>query len=170
MVPEEISVPLDYIFDWGNFVVEEPETHMFNKGGSTVELTTSKVYVLGDNSEKLQIYFEVAEQNIFGINGIWPIRTIEYEQSRKNIEGFQICYPLTSLSTINNPTPAEIATRHTFNMMWETTVDALKKFCEKRKKHRKVPSLTYNAYIACREDEDWSYAVKPLYDYRTTVN
>ena len=66
---------------------------------------------------------------------------------------------------INNPTPAEIATPHTFNMMWETTMDALRKLCEKKKKHLQVPVPTYNAYIACKEDQDWSYAVKPLYDY-----
>ena len=53
--------------------------------------------MMRNNDEKLQIYFEVAEQNIFGINGIWPIGIIEYEQSRKNIEGYQLCYPLTSL-------------------------------------------------------------------------
>ena len=93
MVPEEIFGPIDSIFDWGKVVVEEPVTHTFTKGGSTIEVSTSKVYVLGDNGEKLQIYFEVAELNIFGINGIWPIGTTEYEQSRKNIEGFQICYP-----------------------------------------------------------------------------
>ena len=151
MQSKEIFVPLDSVFDWGKVVVEEPETHTYTKGGSTVELTTSRVYVLGDNGEKLQIYFEVAEQNIFGINGIWPIGTLQEDQTRENIEGFQICYPMTSPSTVDEPTPAEIATRHTFNMMWETTVDALKKFCEKKKKDRKVPSPTYNSYIACKE-------------------
>ena len=87
---------------------------------------------------------------------------------------------MTSPSTVDEPTPAEIATRHTFNMMWETTVDALKKFCEKKKKDRKVPSPTYNAYMTYKEDgswtnnemtyENWTYEVKPLYDYSTTIN
>ena len=113
---------------------------------------------MGDNGEKLQIYFEVAEQNIFGINSILPIGTIEYEQSRNNIEGFQICYLFTSLSTVDNPTQAKIATRHTFNMMWETTVDTLKKFCEKKKKERKVSAPTYNAYMTCKEDGSWTHA------------
>ena len=45
MVPEEIFVPLDSVFDWGKVVVEEPETHTFTKGGPTVELNTSRVYV-----------------------------------------------------------------------------------------------------------------------------
>ena len=97
MLYEEIFVPLDSIFDWGMVVVEEPETHTFTKGGSTVELTTSRVYVLGDNGEKLQIYFEVAEQDVYGLNGIWPIGTDNEDQSLDNIEGFQISYPITSL-------------------------------------------------------------------------
>ena len=136
MLSEEMFVPLDSIFDWGKVVVEEPETHTFTKGGSTVELTTSRVYVLGDNGEKLQIYFEVAVHNVYGLTGIWPTGTDKDDQSLDNIEGFQISYPLTSLSTVDNPTPAEIATRHTLNMMWETTVDALKKLCDKKKKDR----------------------------------
>lgn len=63
-------------------------------------------------------------------------------------------------------------------MMWETTVEALKKFYEKKKKERKVPALTYNAYMTCKEDgswthgdmnyENWTYAVKPIYEYTTS--
>ena len=65
-------------------------------------------------------------------------------------------------------------------MVWETTVAALKKFCEKKKKKHKVSDPTNNAYMTCKEDrswinndmnyEDWTYAVKPLYDYSTTIN
>ena len=40
MISEEIFVPLDSVFDWGKVFFEEPETHTFTKGGSTVELTT----------------------------------------------------------------------------------------------------------------------------------
>ena len=139
------------------------------------EWTTSKLYFLGDNGEKLSIYFELAAQNLWGVNGVSPFSTVEYEQSQNDIEGFQICYPLTSLSTVEKPTPAEIATRHTLNMMWETTVDALKPFCEKSKKECKVISPNYSAYMTCKEDgsctndeityEDWKYAVKPIYNH-----
>ena len=69
---------------------------------------------------------------------------------------------------------AEIATHHTLNKMWETTVDALKRFCEKSKKKRKVPSPIYSAYMTCKDDgawtndemtyEDWNDAVKSIYD------
>ena len=64
-------------------------------------------------------------------------------------------------------------------MMWETTVDALKRFCEKSKKKRKVPSPTYSAYMTCKDDgawtndemtyEDWKYAVKLIYEHSKTT-
>ena len=97
MSNEEIFVSLDSNFDWSKVIVEEPETHKFTKGNSSVEWTTSKVYVLGDDGHKLPIYFELAEQNVWGVNGIWSFGTPKEEQSLDKIEGFQIAYPLTSL-------------------------------------------------------------------------
>ena len=113
------------------------------------------------------IYSDVTKAPDVKINVIWSIGAIEYEKSRKNIEGFQICYPMTSSSTLNNPTPAEMATLHTFNMIWETTVDALKKFCE-QKDCKENGFWNQARDIPCKED--WTYAVKPLYDYSNTVN
>ena len=98
---------------------------------------------MGENGEKHPICFEPAKQNLWVVNGIWPFGAPQEDQSLDKVEGFQLAYPLTSLSSAEKPTPAEIATRHTFNMMWDTTVEcALKRFCEKRKKKRKVPSPT----------------------------
>ena len=54
------------------------------------------------------------------------------------------------------PTPADIATHHTFNMMWEKTVDTMKEFCEKSKKECKVPPPTYSAYMTCKDDGSWA--------------
>ena len=152
---EEVFVPLDSVFDWCKVIVEERETHTFTKGNSIVEWTTSKIYFLGENVEKHPIFFELAKQNLWGVNGIWPFGTSQEDQSLDKVEGVQIAYPLPS---VEKPTTAETATRHTFNMMWETTVDAImKKFCKKSKKERKVPSPTYSAYMTCK---DLSYLEK----------
>ena len=137
MLPEKIFVPLDSVFDWGKIIVEEPETHTFTKGNSTVEWTTSKVYFLDEDGEKHPICFELAKQNLWGVNGIWPFGTPQEYQTLDKVEGFQIAYPLPS---VEKPTPAEIETRLTFNKMWMTTLDAMKKFCEKSKKERTVSS------------------------------
>ena len=167
MSTEEVFVPLDSVFDWGKVVVEEPDT--FTKGNFTVEWTTSKVYFLGENGEKHPNFFELAKQNLWVVNGIWPFGCPQEDQNLYNIDGFQIYYPLPS---VEKPTPAVIATRHTFNMMWETTVDAMKKFCEMSKEDRKVPSPTYSAYMTCKDDvgeishQDWKYAVRPIYEHQ----
>ena len=102
MISEEIFIPLDSFFDWGKVIVEEPETHTFTKGNSTVEWTTSKVYVLGENGEKHPICFELAKQNLWGVNGIWPFGILREDQSVDKVEGFQIAYPLSS---VEKPTP-----------------------------------------------------------------
>ena len=91
---------------------------------------------------------------------MWPFGTVEYEQSQNNTEGFQICYPLTSLSTVEKPTPAEIATRHTLNMMWETTVDALKRFCEKY-----AVKPIYNHSMSTKDGKKFVDPAKPLRTY-----
>ena len=115
MSTEEVFVPLDSIFEWGKVIIEEPETHTFTKGNSAVEWTTSKVYFLDKNGEEHPIFFELAKQNLWGINSIWPFGTSQEDQTLDKVEGFQISYPLTP--SVEKPTPAEIANRHTVNMM-----------------------------------------------------
>ena len=52
-------------------------------------------------------------------------------------------------------------TLHVFDMMNNITVDALKKFSEARK----VPAPTYSSYVYAKDENDWSYAVKPIYTH-----
>ena len=51
-------------------------------------------------------------------------------------------------------------------MMNKITVNALKKFSEARK----VPAPTYSSYVISNEENDWSYAVKPIYTPTKTTN
>ena len=91
---------------------------------------------------------------VWGINGIWPIGTPLENHHVENIEGFhwQIAYPSIPYS------PAIALYRP-----WEITLDAMKRFCFLPKTERNIPSPTFNAYSIAKEDEDWSYAVKPVY-------
>ena len=164
--PSHNFISLDSNFDWSNVVVAEPKKNSFTKGKSTIEWTTSEVYVEGPKGEKLPIFIELAEQNVWGIYGMWPIGTTKEERSLETLEGFQIYYPITSFSTMENPTAEERATRYAFDMMWNITVHALKRFCNKKdKSKRKVPAPTYSAYRTAKYDEDWTYPVKPIYDW-----
>ena len=77
---------------------------------------------------------------------------------------------MTSDETMNSPTTEEMKTREALDKVWEITLDSLKKFCKKSKSERIVPAPTYNAYATARSENDWSYAVKPIYDYPNITN
>ena len=156
-----LLITLNSDFDWDKVIVDEPKTNTFTKGSATTEWTTSNVYVLGENDSKLPIYFELAEHKLWEVNGIWRFGTPKEGQSNDKLEGFQFYYPLTSTKTVGKPTKAEKATRHVFDMMNNITIDALKKFS----KARKVPAPTYSSYKFAKEENDWTYAVKPLYTH-----
>lgn len=163
---EDVFVSLETDFDWSKVVVEEPISHSFTKGKRTIEWTTSDVYVPGPNGVKLPIYVELAQQKIWGVGGFWGIGVKPEDRNINNIEGFQIAYPLTSLTTVDNPTKSEKATKHALDQMWNLTVAAMKRFCSvKDKSKRKVPAPTYSAYATAKTGKDWTYAVKPVYDY-----
>ena len=68
----DIFVPLFEKFHWERVIVDEPTTHIFTKGNSDFEWTTSKVYVEGENGAELPIFFELAEKKLLRVNGLWP--------------------------------------------------------------------------------------------------
>ena len=108
----------------------------------------------------------MAEQNLWGVNCIWPFGNTKESQSNDKLEGFQICYPMTSTETTDKPTKVEKATRHVINMLNKITVDALKKFSEAKN----VPAPTYSSYVYAKGENDWSYAVKPIYTRTKSKN
>ena len=169
---EAVTVFLDdEFFNWSEVVIDEPITRSFTKGGSCAEWVTSDVYIPGPNGEKRSIYIELAPQNFWGVSPIYSFGISRENQNSDNIEGFQIAYPVTSISSINNPTQNEVATMSNLNQMWNITCEAMEKFCSvKGKENLKVPAPTYSAYGTAKADEDWSYAVKPIYDHPNTVD
>ena len=108
--------------------MEEPKTCKFTSGKSTVEWTMSNVYVEAENGAKLPIYFELVEQNLWGVNGIFPFGLQKDKQVENKLEGYQICYPMTSLKTMGKPTKEERKTQRVFDKVTAITVSFLKKF------------------------------------------
>lgn len=78
------------------------------------------MWVEGENGEKLSVLFKLAPQNVLG-NGEWPIGVTPEARIKENLEGLQIPYPLTSYSTVDNPTGTEESTIFTFDQMWSVT-------------------------------------------------
>ena len=78
------------------------------------------MWVEGENGEKLSVLFKLAPQNVLG-NGAWPIGVTPEARIKENLEDLQIPYPLTSYSTVDNPTGTEESTIFTFDQMWSVT-------------------------------------------------
>ena len=141
----ELFVPLFEKFNWEKVIVDEPTTHKFTKGKSNVEWTESKVYAEGENGAKLSIYCELAEQNVRGVNGIWPFALPKEQQTDNNLEGFQVCYAMMRENV--KPNKAERGTQQVFDKMNDITVNAMKKFGEERK----LPHPSYSSYLVAKE-------------------
>lgn len=167
MVTSEIFISLDSVetFDWTRINVGEPKKHSFTKGDKSIEWYTSEVYYLGEDGEKLSIFFELPKQSVW-MSGVWPFSTEEEEKSFENIEGYQIAYSLDKDS--KNPTSDEERGKKILDKTWDITVDALKKFCSVPRDDRKVPNPTYSSFKTAKEDGDFSYAVKPVWNYSLT--
>ena len=158
-------------FDWNKVVIEDPISYSYNIRGrrSSLETTTSKVY-FDDNGVKRQIFIELPEQFLWNVMEIHPLNLPEDRRSDDTLEGYQIGYPLTSISTVDNPTKDEQATNSAFDSMFEITCNAMKRFCSVKRSECKMPRPSYSSYATAKADNDWSYAVKPLYDYQKSID
>lgn len=162
----EIYVPLgDKTFDWKKVVITPPTKHSFTQGSTTIEWVTSDAYYPGPNGEKLGMFFELEEQITWGINGTWPMNVPEEKQNMTNMEGYQICYSLTSMNTINEPTTREVQTKKIFDKIHEISLESSIKFCSVKREDRLVPSPTYSSYVAAKEEGNWDEFVKPVYEF-----
>jgi hypothetical protein len=174
----DIFVPLSEFskFDWKRVVIEDPVTNAFTKKGTTtpIKWTTSKVHYKGQNGEKLPIFFQFVKQKSWGLNGCWPINLEEDQQTSENMEGFQTCYNLTSLETVNNPTKDEQSVKMIHDKAWELTVAAMKRFCNEEIQvvekgetitKNKLEGPAYSAYWSAERKKNMKLAVKPTYDF-----
>ena len=149
--------------NWKNIVIEKPVTNSFTKKGTTttIEWTTSDVHFKGSNDQKLSIFFELPPQIVWGINGTWPLGTETENQTLENIEGYQICYPLTTLATMKNPTPDESAAEKFFDSAWNKAIGAMGEFTESDL----LDGPAGSAYTTAEKKKNMAYAMKPVYEY-----
>jgi hypothetical protein len=152
--------------DWTKFHVDPPKTNQFTKGTTPIEWITSNIHYCpnGPHGEKLVPYFQLATQTIWGFSGCWnlnePVKTMD------NLEGYQICYPLTTLQTKDELSKDEAATKVVFDGLWQLVVNAMKKFgAMGDEKDPVLPGVALNAYYAAVGQNNWTRAVKPLYEY-----
>jgi hypothetical protein len=168
----EIYIPIGTC-DKTRLVVKDPITHSFKKGNTDVEWCTSEGRYIDDNGNECEAYFELPEQFSFGINGCYPMGTEKEDQDEDNISGLQVCYPITNMKTMENPTKSEQAAQYIFDCLAEVTWDKLVEQCDPEidGDERKVPMPTYNSYLGATRGSsvNKSAAVKPPYAYPMAI-
>lgn len=152
--------------NWKNVIIEKPVTNSFTKKGTTttIEWTTSDVHFKGPNDQKLPIFFELPPQLVWGISGTWPLGTQTENQTLENIEGYQICYPLTTLATMKNPTSDELAVEKFFDNAWNKGIEAMGNFTNADL----LDGPAGSAYTTAEKKKNMAYAMKPVYEYPST--
>jgi len=147
----------------------DPVTHSFSKGDSEVEWCTSEGRYINDDGVECEAYFEMPEQFCFGTNVCYPMGTSKEDKLPENMTGLQICYPITSMKTIESPTKIELAGQYIFDCLNDVTWDKLVEQCDDsiEAEDRKVPAPTFSSYVTATRGTSVkrSDAVKPPYGY-----
>jgi len=161
----EYFVPL-HEFDESRLVVGPPVEKSFGKGKNTVTYHESEGFYKDDDGNLCKAYFEFPKQTVWGVSPMYPFAMPEKDRDpSKNLKGFQICYPMTSKASIDNPSKDEKYALSTFDGLFNVSADAMKRECSMSKSKRKVPMVTNQAYVTAKADGDYRAALKPIYSY-----
>ena len=128
-------------FDKSKVVIEDPVTTSFDKNGGKVYNTTSKALYPDENGELGIPVFQLAPKGCFGVS---PNHTYLKEKTEENIEGYQVCYPYTELSTVAKPTEEEQYGLDLMKALWDLTVE--KGRVEATMDEPRVPAPTVNSF------------------------
>lgn len=146
-------------FSTDNVVIKDPETSEFNG----ISMTKSTGKYLDENGNEADLYFDGPSQSVFGVSYLFEMNTKEDEQVPENAKGLQVCFPITSLSTMKNPTPEEQAFSDLllglFNMAYdkgqeEATLD-----------NPRIPQSSVSSFLAAGIKGNKEKAVKMPFDY-----
>ncbi len=154
-------------FDWDRVVIEEP--HMNKSKNNPHTWCTADIYYLDENGNKLQIFFQLARQTIFGFNGSWDPKIEKKNRSLDNMKDITVGYPLTTKDTIKNPTPDEATSRERLYKSFEIVRDTFIKWCdENQEDDTKHPlcSIVSGSYLRAKAKYDKS---KNLTDWELFV-
>jgi hypothetical protein len=110
-------------FDRSRVIIHDPVTAEFSIGDAPVQSTTSEARYLDDSGEECELYFPAPPQNCFGVNYVYEMNVKKDEQVPENAKGLQICYPATSLRTVEKPTAKEQAFIDMITALWEMAVE-----------------------------------------------
>ncbi len=147
-------------FDPSRVVLHPPEKVEFNINDMLITNYVSKGKYLDDEGNECTLYVRLPEQQTYGVSYSHDLKVPKEERTAKNAKGLQICYPLTSLKTAQNPTPKEQATKDIFRGLWQATVDSAVAELENKKTLMPKIAIASLKMQANSDEPVWEEAVK----------
>jgi hypothetical protein len=147
-------------FDPTKLVITDPETRKMTVEGKEVVDISSQVRYRDSTGTPREFYVSAPTQRTFGFNLNYIYMKPEIEE---NLNGMQVCYPLSSLQTVNNPTEEEAAFMKVCEAIYQTL--AAKARSELDVKPSRLNTAARSILVTANADGDISHAVKPLAEY-----
>lgn len=107
-------------FDKSKVVIEDPVKSSFKKNDGEVVNVTSQGLYIGEDGEKGIPVFQLAPKGCFGVS---PNHKYLSEKIEENIEGYQVCYSYTDLTSVAKPTEEEQYGLDIMKALWDLTVE-----------------------------------------------
>lgn len=165
--PEICIDPLD--FDASRVIVRDPQQNEFSlKSGAVIKTTTSAGRYLDDEGRECILYIRGDPQRTFGFSYNHEMNIAKDDRTPDNASGVQVCYPLTSMATVQNPKPSEQALKDVFLGLWQAVVDKGRE--EVEKDETALPSVAKASFIAAAKKEQWERAVKVPFSHPKDKN
>jgi hypothetical protein len=102
--------------------------------------------------------FELGEQLTFGVNTLHPYDMNDADKTPDTVDSLQICYPMTSMETVNDPTEEE---KHCIDLFDNLIEKTKAKGIEEAS--RKTSSMPKNARASFKDESTADEVIKPLY-------
>lgn len=149
--------PID--FDPSRVVVKDPQLNEFTlKSGAVIKTCTSPGKYLDDEGKECTLYFRGDPQQTFGFSYNHEISIAKEDRTPDNASGVQVSYPLTSMTTVQNPKPTEQALEDLFMGLWQAVVDKGREEIEKDE--TTLPAVATSSFVAASKKGQWERAVK----------
>lgn len=156
-------------FDENRIVIDDAVTNEYKIGKDMVQTCTSSGWYLNENDEKCVLFIGAPKQNVFGVTWNYKFGTDPKADpsAEDKIEGAQVCYPLTSLKTVVEPTDDEKGFKNIVDCLQKAVLAKAKEEAELDEDDTRVPPAVRGSYnnVKTAKKQDWNRFVKQLYDY-----
>jgi hypothetical protein len=147
-------------FDPSRLVIADPVKRVSTVNGKEFENFNSQVYYKDQNGTNREFYVSLPPQRTFGVNLNYEFGK---EESEETLNGAQMCYNLTSMQTVSNPTHEEQATIKLFDAI--TTALGEKAFVECETNPLRIPPGIKSSIKMAKLENKPEDVIKPIAEY-----